>query len=238
MKEFPSLFVTGTDTGVGKTVVAAGIAAAFRRRGADIGVMKPFATGARRRGGRLVSEDAELLRRAAGATDPIETVNPVCLEPPLAPSVAAKLSRRPIDLREVLRAYRALRRSHEAVIVEGVGGLLVPLLEGVPVARLVRRMLLPLLIVTRPTLGTINHTALTVLAARSYGLKILGLVVDHHAKFRDGLAERTNAAVLESETGVAVLGEVPYLGRDPFGALRHRMFDQIADRLGAGRREP
>jgi dethiobiotin synthetase len=227
----PSLFVTGTDTGVGKTVVAAGIAAAFRRRGADVGVMKPFATGARRRGGRLVSDDAESLRRAAGVPDPLELVNPVCLEPALAPSVAARLSRRSLDLGEVMRAYRSLRRLHPTLVVEGIGGLLVPVMEGYPVARLVRRMLLPLLIVARPTLGTINHTALTVLAARTWGLKILGIVFSFSTKLRAGAAERTHAAAVASETGVPVLGEVPYLGPEPLRALRHRAFDAIAERL-------
>jgi len=228
-----SIFVTGTDTGVGKTVVAAGIAAALARSGANVGVMKPVATGGRRRGNRLVSQDAELLRRAAGVRDPLELVNPVCLRPPLAPSLAARVSRRPVDLGLVWKAYTALSAAHERLVVEGVGGLLVPILERYPVARLVRRLGLPLVVVVRPTLGTINHTALTVMAARAHGLAVRGLVVNHHARFKVGLAERLNPAALESETDAPVLGEVPYLGAYPARALDHEAFDAIVERLTA-----
>ena len=216
----PSIFVTGTDTGVGKTFVACGIARALRRRGVDVGVMKPVATGE----ARGVSSDAVLLKDAAGVRDALQFVNPICLVPPLAPSVAARVSRTPIDLRRVWFAYGTLAARHDCMVVEGVGGLLVPVLERTPVAEMARRLGLPLVIVTRPTLGTINHTALTVLAARTFGLGVLGLVINHHRKFRVGLAERTNRQALEAECRVPVLGEVPYgPGR---GA-----FDRIAGRL-------
>lgn len=220
----PSLFVTGTDTGVGKTVVAAGLAAALRRRNVDVGVMKPFATGARRRRGRLVSEDVERLAAAAGAGDPVEDVAPVLLEPPLAPSVAARVSRRRVDLAAVRAAYRRLARRHDVMVVEGIGGILVPVRDRVPVARVVAQLRLPVIVVTRPTLGTVNHTLLTVLAARSFGLRVLGLVVNWHERFRRGTAERLTPATLRTETGVPVLGEVP------FGAPRGA-FDRILRRL-------
>lgn len=223
--------VTATDTGVGKTVVTAGIAAALARRGVDVGVMKPFATGARRVGGRLVSDDALFLQRAAGNDDPLDLINPVCLRPPLAPSIAARVARKTVNLDGALAAWRDLRSRHSTMVVEGVGGLLVPLFTGFTVAHLARRLSLPLLIVTRPTLGTINHTALTVHAARSFGLRVAGLVINHAAKIRPGPAERHNPAALEAETGVPILGIVPYLGTDPGRALRHRVFDRIASAL-------
>jgi dethiobiotin synthetase len=226
-----ALLVTGTDTGVGKTLVSGGLAAALYRRGIDVGVMKPFATGARRRRGTLVSEDAEFLREAAGVIDPLNVINPVCLEPPLAPSMAARVAKKPIDLRKIGFAYRTLRSAHSTLIVEGVGGLLVPLLTGFTVAHLARRWKLPLLIVTRPSLGTINHTALSVLAARSFGLRLLGLVINHGSDAPRGLAERLNPAALEAETGVPVLAEIPFLGSHPGRALRHRAFDRIVDRI-------
>lgn len=227
-----AVLVTGTDTGVGKTIVAAGLAAALARRGLDAGVMKPIATGGVHRRGRLVSADAEFLRRAAGVRDPLEWINPVCLEPPLAPSVASRLTRRPVDLRAVGKAFRILASTHDRLVVEGIGGLLTPLRERFTVAHLARRLGLPLIIVARPTLGTINHTALTVLAARTLGLNVLGLVVNHHARFPIGAAERTNPAVLESETAVPLLGEVPFLGRDPARALGHPVFGKMAVRVG------
>ena len=215
-----SLVVTGTDTGVGKTYVAAGIVRALRRRGVDVGVMKPVASGVVRG----ISEDAVLLREAAGVRDSLQFINPIGLEPPLAPSVAARISKSPIDLRRVWFAYGTLAARHDCMVVEGVGGLLVPIKDRYPVAAMAKALGLPLVIVTRPTLGTINHTALTVHAARSHGLEVIGLILNYSAKIRRGLAERTNRRALETECRVPVLGEIPY---GPGG----RAFDRIADLL-------
>src|SRR5258706_8835410 len=101
-----ALLVTGTDTGIEKTVVTAGLAAALVRRGVDVGVMKPFATGANRVHGRLISDDAEFLRRESGVRDPLELINPICLKPPLAPSMAARVAKQKIDLRKATGAFR------------------------------------------------------------------------------------------------------------------------------------
>ena len=165
-----SFFVTGTDTGVGKTFVAAGIVRALRRRGIDVGVMKPVASGVVRG----VSRDAVLLKEAAGVRDSLQFINPIGLEPPLAPSVAARVSKSPIDLRRVWFAYGTLAARHDCMVVEGVGGLMVPIKDRYPVAAMAKALGLPIVIVTRPTLGTINHTALTVHAARSHGLEVIG----------------------------------------------------------------
>ena len=223
--------VTGTDTGIGKTVVTAGLAAALIREGVDVGVMKPFATGARTIGRRLVSEDARFLQRAAGSEDPLDLINPICLKPPLAPSMASKVAKKPIDLRLVWSALRTLTRRHSIMLVEGVGGLLVPLIPRFTVAHFARRLRLPLLIVARPGLGTLNHTALTVHAARSFGIPVRGLILNASTRTRRGLAERLNPAALEEETGVPVLAEIPYLGADPARALRHPVFARLARTL-------
>ena len=222
-----SFLVTGTDTGVGKTLVTAGIVAALRRRGVDAGVMKPFASGSRR--GR--SEDAVFLREAAGVDDPLDLINPVLFRLPLAPSVAARMEGREVDVPRARAAFRALAARHDRVVVEGVGGLLVPIRDRWTVAHLARHWRLPLLIVARPTLGTINHTALTVLAARRFGLRVLGIVVNHAARRRIGPAERSNPAVLVAETGVPVLAEIPFLGGDLRRAARHAVFDALAEKL-------
>ena len=190
--------------------------------------MKPFATGAIRVGGRLVSEDAQFLRKVSGVKDPLELINPICLRPPLAPPMAAKVAGKKINLKAVEAAWAKLTSLHSTMVVEGVGGLLVPLVTGLTVADLARRWKLPLVIVTRPSLGTINHTKLTVLAARSYRLRILGLVINSAVRFRPGLAERLNPAALVAETGVPLLGEVPFLAS---GRFRHPAFDRIAARL-------
>lgn len=219
-----SMLVTGTDTGIGKTFVSAGLAAELARRGLPVGVMKPFATGARRLRGRLVSDDALLLKKAAGVDDPLDLINPVCLKPPLAPEVAARVARKPITPGTVWAAYRILSQRHRPMVVEGVGGLLVPLFTRFTVADLAKKLRLPLLIVTRPALGTLNHTALTVQAARRAGLRVLGLVINHTVRARKGLAERTNPEALRRLTGVPILGEVPYGGSAA-------VFRKIVDRL-------
>ena len=194
-----SLLVTGTDTGIGKTVVAAGLAAALRRRGVDVGVMKPVACGD--------TADAVHLKRTSGVDDPLALVNPLYFKAPLAPSVAAAVEKRPVDLRPVWAAYRELLRRHDGVVVEGVGGLLVPIRPRWTVAHLAKRLRLPLVIVTRPKLGTLNHTALTVLAARAFGLKIFGLIVNFA---EPGGSDRRTWSALEEETGLPILGVVPH----------------------------
>src|SRR5205823_4609969 len=123
----PGIFITGTDTGVGKTAVAAALAGALRSRGLDVGVMKPVQSGAERGPGGLVAPDGHFLAIAAGVEDPPEWVCPVCLEAPLAPSVAAEMEGREIDLGVVFAAYRALRERHDWLIVEGAGGICVPI---------------------------------------------------------------------------------------------------------------
>jgi dethiobiotin synthetase len=226
-----AFLVTGTDTGVGKTFVSGGLAAELVRRGASVGVMKPFATGARSVRGRLVSDDALFLKSAAEVDDPLDLINPICLKPPLAPSMAAQVAKKRIDLNKVQSAYKALRQRHSILIVEGVGGLLVPLVAGLTVADFARKLRLPLLIVTRPSLGTLNHTALTVHAARSHGLRILGLVINRSDPGKKGLAERLNPAALQLLTQAPVLGEIPYIGAARAQALRHPVFRQIVDGL-------
>ena len=214
-----SLFITGTDTEVGKTFVAAGLAAALSRRGVNVGVMKPVATGGKRRNGRFVSPDAVRLRAAARVRDRMDLVNPVCLGPPLAPRLAGT-----VRLPAIWKAWRTLRSRHESMIVEGIGGLLVPIRDNFTVADLIRRLRLPVLVVTRPTLGTLNHTALTVHVARQQGIRIRGLVVNHHANFRRGRAERSAARALEDLCGVPVLAEIPFrASRDAFDELAGRV---------------
>ena len=190
-------------------------------------MMKPIATGTIRG----VSEDAQLLHAAVDGRDPLELINPIRLAPPLAPSVAARISRHPIDLKKVWSAWRTLSRTRDCVLVEGIGGILVPVLDRYPVARMAKRFGLPVLVVTRPTLGTINHTLLTVEAARAHGLRVIGLVINHHERIKRGLAERLNPATLEAECRVPVLAEIPFLGKKPLGARGRRAFDGLVKRL-------
>jgi len=174
------VFVTGTDTEVGKTVVAASIAAVLRERGYDAGVMKPVATGCRYIDGELAGDDALFLIEAGGSTDPISTISPFSYKPPVAPTVAATLAGRRIDLNLVTECFVRLARNHDLMIVEGIGGIMVPLDDCLTVIDMARKLNLPLIIVARPSLGTINHTLLTVRAAEAAGLAVAAVVLNRY----------------------------------------------------------
>jgi len=187
------IFITATDTGAGKTFVAAALARALADRGVNVGVMKPAASGCLRRGGRLVSQDSLLLREAARARDAMELVTPAAFAPPLAPSAAARLSGRSFPLGAVMAAWRSLAGRHEVMLVEGVGGLLVPLAPRLCVADLAARMRLPLLVVVANRLGAINHALLTLSEARRRRLTVRRVVLNDLTAGRGDLARRTNA---------------------------------------------
>jgi dethiobiotin synthetase len=206
------LFITGTDTRVGKTMVTAGLAAWCRQQGLDVGVMKPIATGG------LIASDARQLARAAGVTDSLQLIAPVRYRDPLAPYAAARRSGRPVSWAAIHRASRVLGARHSVMLVEGIGGLLVPLDAHRTVADLIRALKLPCLIVARPGLGTLNHTLLTVRCAQRHGLEVVGVVLNaseppaRAASAR--LAEQTNPAILQrclkGQGGVPLLGVLPY----------------------------
>lgn len=169
------LFVTGTDTGVGKTVLAASIVAALRARGEQVRALKPVLSGLDEPSDPAWPHDHELLARAGGV-DP-DTVALLRYGPAVSPHLAAELAGEPIDPRALRRQIRAVGRNHGTVVVEGVGGLLVPLAPGYDVRRLARDLDLRLVIAARPGLGTINHTLLTLEAARRARLEIASVVL-------------------------------------------------------------
>jgi dethiobiotin synthetase len=192
-------------------VVTAALAAALRGRGIDAGVMKPVQTGARPSPDGLVAPDADFLAAVSGVDDPMELVCPVRLAAPLAPSVAAEMEGTTVDIALILSAYRALQERHAAMLVEGAGGLAVPIADGFFMSDLAREMGLPVLIVARPSLGTINHTLLTVHCARAAGLEVAGIVINNYP-VDPGLAEQTSPSVIEKLGGAPVLG---FVAHDP-----------------------
>ncbi len=200
-------FITGTDTGVGKTYVASYLARLFKKNGFDVGVMKPIATG-----DDGFSSDAKVLKKSIKTDDSLELINPICLKLPLAPLVAAKLLRVNLDLEKVWKAFGILSKRHEILIVEGIGGLLVPITNYKNrifyVKDLAKILGLNLIIVARPSLGTINHTLLTIDCARRYNLKIEGIIINYAAKIKEDLATQTNPEVLEKLSGVRILGTI------------------------------
>lgn len=205
------ILITGTDTGVGKTLVAGGLAALLRERGIDVGVMKPAESGCRPENGSLVPEDALFLREMSGCRDELSLINPYALEHPLAPALAAELEGVDIRLEVIREAYFTLASRHDVVLVEGAGGLLVPLTPHCFMADLARELgELPVLVVVRGLLGTINHTLLTLYYARREGIGVLGIVMNHTTP-QYGLAESLNADALRRWGGGPFLGSLPFL---------------------------
>jgi len=219
------IFITGTDTGVGKTVVAAVLARLLCMRGVAVGVMKPVTSGCRAEDGRLVSDDALLLCQAAGVACS-DDVAPYLLREPVAPAEAARQDGVVIDFARIGAAFDRLAVAHDFVIVEGAGGLMVPLAGGLLVADLARQLGLPLLVVARPDLGTINHTVLTCFTAQQMGLKVAGVVINNFPE-SPGLAERSAAHHIGSLCGAAVLGIWPH--RDDLDELE--LVEGLADWL-------
>jgi dethiobiotin synthetase len=206
------LFVTGTDTGVGKTVVSASIVAALRARQLAVRALKPLITGLDDPPDPVWPPDHELLALVAGH-DPQE-VALLTFGPPVSPHLAAELSGEPVRPRELERAVRAAPREGEVLVVEGVGGLLVPIAPAYDVLELAAALELPLVVVARPGLGTINHTLLTLQAARSRGLRVAGVVLNPWPAQPDAI-ERSNRATIEQLGGVSV-SVLPRLeGPDP-----------------------
>jgi dethiobiotin synthetase len=209
------LFVTGTDTGVGKTVVAAAIVAALRARGTGVRALKPLITGLDEPPDPVWPPDHELLARAAGL-DP-QAVKLRGWGPAVSPHLAAELSGEPIDAGELLCDVNSAVKGGEVAVIEGVGGLLVPIAPGFDVRALASAVGLPLVVVARPGLGTINHTLLTLEAARSGGLDVAGVVLNPWPDQPDEI-ERSNRATLERLGGVQV-SALPRLAAPEMDAL-------------------
>ena len=196
------IFITGTGTEIGKTVIAGGLAAALKQSGTDVGVMKPISTGD--------TADARFLKHAAQVDDDLSLINPIYLRHPLAPSVAARMESKEIDLSCIENAFGELQQRHNFLIVEGVGGIAVPIRDDFWVVHLIKQFQLPILIVATAGLGTLNHTLLTATFAQQFNIQIAGIVLNGLRSEQAGLAETTNPIEIEKLTGVPVIGVVPY----------------------------
>jgi dethiobiotin synthetase len=205
-KSCPGIFVTGTDTGVGKTLVTAALARHFTSKGLKVGVMKPIETGVANT--QALGEDASLLRWACNSTDPDEIISPYRYEKPLAPCQAAASANDPIDVKKIIDAHEVLREGKDLVFIEGAGGLMVPIRGGYIMSDLAGQLNMPLLIITHPRLGTLNHTLLTTFAARAMDLEISGYMINMMPE-EPGEAERQAPHLLSSLASADLLGVLP-----------------------------
>lgn len=204
-----SVFITGTDTEVGKTTIAAGLAAKWAGEGVQVGVMKPVASGSESTADGLRNPDAQALIDATGRPLDYEEVNPYAFEPPIAPHIAAAQAGRAIQLAVIQQAFDALNAESDVVVVEGVGGFRVPLGQDFDTAMLAEKLKLPIILVVGLRLGCINHALLTAEAIRARGLELTGWVatqVDPDMAFRE-----ENLAALRAGLPAPCLGVVPHL---------------------------
>lgn len=225
-----SFFITGTDTGVGKTFVTAGLLKALKKMGLNACPMKPAETGCRVKKGMLVPEDICKLIRASGIREPVDMINPYRLRHPLAPSVAAELEGVIIKKKKIVSAYNYLLDKYDITIVEGAGGIMVPLYKKYLFLNLIKDLNLPAVIVSRPGLGTINHTLLTIKAAQDRGIDVLGIIINYAAKTKKGLSEKTNPLTIEQLGGIPVWGILPYSKNPNYSSMKKK-FHKIAEKI-------
>jgi len=205
-----NFLVTGTDTGIGKTYCACGLIRAARAAGINCTGMKPFCTGD--------TSDVELIDAASGNDTPHHLLNPVWLRPPLAPYAAAMLENRPIDITAVRNAYQELAAKHDLVLVEGAGGLLVPILRGYNFRDLAVDLNLAVILVAPNRLGVINHVLLSAESVAKAGLR-LALLILNELDPEPTLATQTNPSILEELLDVPLLLS-PFENRDFSSALK------------------
>jgi len=202
-------FITGTDTDVGKTVVTACLATLFKNQG--IGVMKPIETGVDPKCSSTANSDTKFLMEVSGTKDAEEEVCPLRLKAPASPYQASQIAGTSIQPSTILKQFKLLQSRHNMMLVEGVGGLLVPITARYNVADLVREIGLPLIIVSRFKVGTLNHTLLTLNAARQHGLKIKGIILNKQENGDLDNVEEQQGKLLEELSDTPILGTCPYI---------------------------
>ena len=218
------MFITGTDTDVGKTYITAGLAITLRKMNVDIGIMKPFAAGDKQKKG-YKSEDVEILSNAAQINDPESLVNPQFFPISASPYTAWKKLKIKPKIPLILSSFKKLSDKHEMMLVEGMGGTITPILKNYYVANLIKDMKIPTVIVTRSKVGTVNHTLMTVLMCQKYKIPIKGIIINN---FDKGYPINQLKKDLESLTGIKVLGSIPFI-KDMSDKSLYRIFKKNID---------
>ena len=214
-------FITGTDTGVGKTIIAAALVRVARHLGFSAVGMKPIETGCTKAGSSrqhaghrdntLIPQDGKLLRKISGTDESLDLIAPVRFEHPLAPMPASEMEGISVDIAKIRDAFSTLVSRYSVVIIEGIGGILVPITKDYSVLDLAKDFSLPVIVVARPGLGTINHTLLTVRCALKERIPVAGVIVNYSLPAERTLAEQTNPQVLAQICPVPVVGIFPHM---------------------------
>ncbi len=219
-----SLFITGTDTDVGKTYITRGLAVTFRKIGIDVGVMKPFAAGTPQKKG-YKSKDIVMLTKAAQTCDPEKLVNPQFFPIPASPYTAWKTLKTKPKISTILSSFKKLKKLHGMILVEGMGGIMTPILKDYYITNLIKEMKIPAVIVTRSKIGTVNHTIMTCKMCEKYKIPVKGIIINN---FDDGYPIPELKRDLQNLAGIKVLGSIPFL-KDMSNASLYRIFKKNID---------
>ena len=220
-----SFFITGTDTDVGKTYVTAGLAVSFRKMNIDVGIMKPFAAGIPQKTG-FKSEDVEILANAAKVNDPEDLLNPQFFPIPASPYTALKNLKIKPNVKLILERYKKLSKLHSMLLVEGMGGIMTPILKNYFVTDLIKTMNLETIIVTRTKVGTVNHTIMTCKMCEDYKISVKGIIINNFDT--NGYKVKELKRDLENLTNYPVLGSIPFID-DMSDVSLYRIFKKNLD---------
>jgi dethiobiotin synthetase len=232
MKSFThkGLFITATDTGAGKTLISGVITRLISERGKKVGVFKPIATGCRTVNRQLISEDAQFLKHCCNSELALDTITPIRYKVPAAPLACEKAEKKKVNLKKLFQTYEQICRNSDFIVVEGIGGAKVPLTGNFDVLDLAKALKLPVIIVAKAKLGSINHTLLTIEAVRRKGLLLAGVIINGYDEKTVDFAEKTNAEIIKKLGKVKILAVVPedrktdiaknIVGRKVINALR------------------
>jgi dethiobiotin synthetase len=222
------IFITGTDTGVGKTVIACALVRALRASGRRVAVMKPVASGAQRTAQGLRNADALALMEAAGTQAAYEDVNPYCFEPPVSPHIAAKDAKIGVDTGLIRHKFDILSAEADWVVVEGAGGWFAPISEHQTMADLAWALSVPALMVVGLKLGCLNHAQLTRLGVEAHGVSFAGWIANGVERAMSRSAE--NLAALERLLGEPPLDFVPHAPADATALILTQAAQRLAQK--------
>jgi dethiobiotin synthetase len=225
-------FITGADTEIGKTLITALLTLGLRRKGISCCPVKPIASGGVLADEALVSEDALTYRRLAQCAEPATVLNPLCFRLPASPHFAAESEGRRIDPHSLLPSLSRLAERYEILLVEGVGGWLVPITYEYLVADFARELGLPVILVSANRLGTINHTLLSLASIRAYGLEPAGVMMTKPVAGEPTPMEMNNIETIERIGKIDILGQVPFLEPDDVtGTDQERLWNKIKETI-------
>ncbi len=216
------IFVTATDTEVGKTFISALLLKALLKQKTKAAYFKPVASGCKTENGFMVSEDLSYVEKFTGVKMEHDLHCPVRYQKPLAPMAAAQLEKKPVNLKKIKKAFEFLQKEYSALVVEGIGGVMVPLWKNYLVLDLIAEFRLPALVVSRPTLGTINHTLLTISVLKNRGISIAGFLTN-------GDKEENDEAAATSPEIISGLSRVPFLGHIPMYDYKKETLDTFIE---------